>query len=388
MSVTAPQGFAAAATSAGLRASATDVALVAASGPVPAAAVFTAHLAAAAPVRLSRGHLAASGGRVRAVALNAGCANAGTGPAGDAAALATAEATAKALGCAVEEVLVASTGPIGPQLPADQVGAALAEAAAGLAATSAAGDAAAHAILTTDSHAKQARTAGPGWLVGGMAKGAGMIRPDMATMLAVLTTDAAADPATLDRALRHAVDRSFNALNIDGCASTNDTVVALASGESAVRPAEHELATAFEEVARSLATQMARDAEGGSRLVTLRIEGAASDDTARRLGMAVADSALVRASFYGADPNWGRILGALGASGLPFDPAQLTVAYLGTTVASGGIEAPFDRTALRAELAAGTDFEITVRVGDGPGTAAILTVDLTPDYVTFNAEYS
>ncbi len=388
MTVVAARGFTAAAASAGLRSSPTDVAVVAADRPVPAAGVFTANPAAAAPVRLSRAHLAASGGRARAVLLNAGCANAGTGARGDETALATAAAAAGALGCAVEEVLVASTGPIGPQLPADRVGEAAARATADLAATAEAGGAAARAIITTDSRPKQVTVAGDGWVVGGMAKGAGMIRPDMATMLAVLTTDAATEPPVLQQALRAAADRSFNALNVDGCASTNDTVVALASGHSGITPSPGALRAALTEACRRLARQMAEDAEGASRVVTLLVEGAADDDAARRLGMAVADSALVRASFYGGDPNWGRILGALGGSGLPFDRQALQVAYEGTVVAKGGVEADFDRAALHVALAASDRFEVGIRVGDGPGSAQVLTVDLTPDYVEFNAEYS
>ncbi len=388
MSVVAARGFEAGAASAGLRSSPADVAVVVAGRPVPAAGVFTANPAAAAPVRLSRAHLAASGGRARAVVLNAGCANAGTGDRGDDAALATAAAAARSLGCETEEVLVASTGPIGPQLPADRVGAAAARAIAGLESSPAAADAVARAILTTDSRPKQLVVAGDGWMVGGMAKGAGMIRPDMATMLAVLTTDADCDSRALHESLRFAVDRSFNALNVDGCASTNDTVVALASGDSGVAPSPDALRTALTDACRDLARQMAEDAEGASRVVTLHVEGAADDATARRLGMAVADSALVRASFYGADPNWGRILGALGGSGLPFDREALEVRYEGTVVAKGGVEAEFDRAALRAALAAAVQFGIGIRVGDGPGSAEVLTVDLTPDYVEFNAEYS
>ncbi len=388
MSVVAARGFGAAAASAGLRSAPADVAVVAADRPVPAAGVFTANPAAAAPVRLSRAHLAASGGRARAVLLNAGCANAGTGPRGDDTAFATAAAAARSLGCAVEEVLVASTGPIGPQLPATRVGEAAARAIASLEATPGAGEAAARAILTTDSRPKQVAVTGDGWTVGGMVKGAGMIRPDMATMLAVLTTDAGCDAGALREALRFAVDRSFNALNVDGCASTNDTVVALASGDSGVTPSPESLQAALTEACRDLARQMAEDAEGASRVVTLSVEGAADDATARRLGMAVADSALVRASFYGADPNWGRILGALGGSGLPFDQQALEVTYDGTVVAKGGVEAEFDRAGMRAALAAARRIGIGIRVGDGPGSAEVLTVDLTPDYVEFNAEYS
>ncbi len=389
MSVTAPQGFRASAAHAGLRTKRPhDLALVAADAPASAAGVFTAHAAAAAPVRLSRKHLASSGGRARVVLLNAGCANAGTGPRGDATAFTTAEAAAAALGCAVDEVLVGSTGPIGPQLRAEAVVGALPAAVDALAAGGGAGDAAAHAILTTDTVAKQAVARREGWTVGGMAKGAGMIRPDMATMLAVLTTDAAAEPADLDRALRQAVDRSFHALNVDGCASTNDTVVAMAGGGRRLAPAPAELADALGEVCRSLARQIAADAEGASKVVHLQVVGAADDATARRAGRAIADSALVRASFYGADPNWGRMLGAVAAAGIDFEPDGFGVAYEGVAVARRGLEEPYDRPALHAAIAAAGDISVEVTLGAGPGKAEVVTVDLTPAYVEFNAEYS
>lgn len=359
-----------------------DLALVVSeSGPVPAAAVFTRSATEAAPVSLSRAHVA--GGRLAAVVLNSGCANAGTGEQGAAAARAMAEAVAGAIGRPVSEVAVCSTGPIGPQLP-DRLPSRIPELVAALGSD---GHAAAEAILTTDSVPKQATDAGDGWVIGGMAKGAGMIRPDMATMLAVLTTDARVDAETLSEVLADAVAPTFNSLNIDGCQSTNDTVVIMASGASETEPAREEFAGAVLAVCRRLASAMAEDAEGASRVVTLTISGAESDADARRLGMAVADSVLVRASFYGGDPNWGRIYGALGVAGVSIDPAAVAVSYQGVPVASAGSAVHFDGVALRALMKEGP-LDVHISVGDGPGHGTVVTTDLTPSYVIFNGEPS
>ncbi len=355
-----------------------DLALVVSeSGPVPAAAVFTRSTTEAAPVSLSRAHVA--GGKLAAVVLNSGCANAGTGEQGAAAAQAMAEAVARAIGRPVSEVAVCSTGPIGPQLP-DRLPDRVPELVAALGSD---GHAAAEAILTTDSVPKQAIDAGDGWAVGGMAKGAGMIRPDMATMLAVLTTDARVDAATLREVLAAAVAPTFNSLNIDGCQSTNDTVVIMASGASEVEPDREEFADAVQAVCRRLASAMAEDAEGASRVVTLTISGTESDGDARRLGMAVADSVLVRASFYGGDPNWGRIYGALGVAGVSIDPAAVAVSYQGVPVASAGSAVPFDAATLGAAMKEGP-LDVHISVGDGPGHGTVVTTDLTPSYVIFN----
>jgi len=385
VSVTAAAGFRAAGVSAGIKASGTrDLALVVAERPVPAAAVFTTSRAAAPPVDVSRRRIA--GGRARAVLLNSGCANAGTGAAGRAAAETTTAAVASALGCPPGEVLVCSTGPIGSRLPVEGMVAAVPDLLGDLGADGAAGNRAATAILTTDSRTKEAAVAGDGWALGGMAKGAGMLRPDMATMLAVLTTDAAVDAPALDLALRRAVATTFNSLNVDGCQSTNDTVVLLASGAAAVTPAPDELAAAVESVCRSLAESMAADAEGASRVVHVEVAGAAGDLDARRLGLAVADSALVRASFYGADPNWGRVLAALGVAGVPLDPDAVSISYEGVEVCRAGVGVGVDEDALSARLAG--DFAVRVVVGEGPGRAVVVTTDLTPDYVRFNGERS
>jgi glutamate N-acetyltransferase/amino-acid N-acetyltransferase len=387
VSVVAASGFRAAGVAAGIKPEGLpDLALVAADQPAPAAAVFTVNRAAAAPVRLSRSHLAAAG-RAQAVVLNSGCANAATGAAGAAATLATATAVANGLGIRVTDVLVCSTGTIGSHLPVDAVVRGVAAAVDALEATSVAGRHAARAIMTTDTVPKEAASRANGFVVGGMAKGAGMIRPDMATMLAVVTTDALADHGTLDAALRQAVEESFHSLNIDGCPSTNDTVILLASGASGVTPAPGELATRVTEVCRSLAAQMAADAEGAGRVVTLHVAGAHDDSAARRAGRAMADSALVRAAFYGGDPNWGRLVGALGATDVAFELDEVEIAFEGVVVASRGVAVEFDEPALLARLAHG-DVSVTISIGTGSGAATILTTDLTPDYVRLNGERS
>lgn len=381
MSVTAAQGFVAGGAAAGIKADGSlDLALVDAGHSVPAAAVFTSNTAAAAPVQLSRRHIA--DGTARAVVLTSGCANAATGAEGMAAAERVAELVADHLGCDPTEVVVCSTGPIGTRLPTDRV----AEGLSRLKMSREGAADAARAIMTTDSRPKEAVARGQGYVVGGMAKGAGMIRPDMATMLAVITTDARLDSATLGRALRRAVDRSFNALDIDGCESTNDTVVLLASGMSGIRPDEEAFGTVLEKVCRDLARQMAEDAEGASRVVTIELSGASDDETALALARAIADSALVRSSFYGADPNWGRLLAAMGATRLPLDPSAVTIAYAGVVVAEGGVDAGADPELVSEKLE--DDFTVSIRVGDGPGRCELLTTDLTPDYVVFNGERS
>lgn len=381
MSITAADGFVAGGVACGIKDDGSlDLALVDAGRPVPAAAVFTSNTAAAPPVHLSRRHL--SDGTARAVVLSSGCANAATGQPGVEAARRTAEVVAARLGCQPADVVVCSTGPIGNVVPVDRIQVGLGD----LDLTGEGGRAAAAAILTTDSHPKEETWEGSGYRVGGMAKGAGMIRPDMATMLAVITTDAAVDAALLGEVLRRAVNHSFNALDIDGCESTNDTVVMLASGASGIQPDRDEFATGLEEVCRRLARQMAEDAEGASRVVTIEVRGAADDAAALTLARAVADSALVRASFYGADPNWGRVVAALGATRLPFDLGSVMVAYEGVVVAERGSDAGADHDRLSEKL--GGDFTVSVSVGDGPGTCSLLTTDLTPDYVVFNGERS
>ncbi len=387
MSVTAPRGFRATGVAAGIKPDGKlDLALVVGDTDLVAAAVFTTNQAAAAPVQVSREQLA-NGKSMRAVVLNSGGANAGTGGRGNADARATINATASAVECSHKEVLVCSTGGIGKVLPIRNVINGISAAAQQLEASAEAGSLAARAIMTTDTVPKESTFAGDGFVVGGMAKGAGMVRPDMATMLVVVTTDAVVDAAELDAALRTAVDESFHALNIDGCPSTNDTVILLASGASGTHPGPDALTAAITAVCWDLANQLAADAEGASRVVTINVVGAATDALARRAGRIVADSALVRSAFYGGDPNWGRLLGALGASSVEFDPATFGIAYNGIDIARNGIAVAHDGQALHDAIATG-DFTVTMTVGNGPGEARVITTDLTPDYVTFNAEYS
>ncbi|HLI15268.1 MAG TPA: bifunctional glutamate N-acetyltransferase/amino-acid acetyltransferase ArgJ [Acidimicrobiales bacterium] len=387
MSVVAPQGFRAAGVACGIKeGGAKDLALVAAEAAVPAAATFTTNRAAAAPVVVSRAHLLATGGRAAAVLINSGCANAATGASGQRAAEASCVAVAEALGVAPEAVLVCSTGLIGRQLPVERVEAAVPGLVDRLGATPADGRAAAEAIMTTDTHPKQTLVEHSRFRVGGMAKGAGMIAPRMATMLAVLTTDAVAEPDALAGALREAVARTFNELIVDGCTSTNDTVVALASGQAG-RAAFGELAEALEAACADLASQLAEDAEGTTRVATVRVVGALSDAEARQAARAVASSLLVKTSLYGADPYWGRIVSELGASGATFHLDHVSVAYGGTVVCRGGIGVAHDAEAVAAHLR-GERVEITCDLALGSGAAAVLTTDLGHGYIDENMRTS
>jgi glutamate N-acetyltransferase / amino-acid N-acetyltransferase len=387
MSVTAANGFVAAGVSAGIKASGMpDVALVAGIAPVTAAAVFTRNRAQAAPVQVSKEQLA-RGKAMRGVVLNSGCANAATGQRGIADARAMINAAASSLECSHEEVLVCSTGGIGKYLPVKKVIEGISDAGRQLAGDSAAGTFAARAIMTTDTVPKESVWKADGFNVGGVAKGAGMVRPDLATMLVVVTTDAIVSAETLDSALRDAVDESFHALNIDGCPSTNDTVIALASGASGITPQPAALTDAMARVCWDLANQLAADAEGASRVVTIEVIGARTDALARAAGRLVADSALVRSAFFGGDPNWGRLLGALGATDFDFDPDRFGIAYEGIDIARDGVAVDHDGQALHEAIVTG-NFTVTMTLGAGPGSARVITTDLTPEYVTFNAEYS
>ncbi len=374
-----PGGFRAGGVAAGIKASGLDLALVVADQQVPTAAVFTTSAAPAAPVALSQDHL--TDGLAQAVLLNSGCANAATGADGLHAARDTARGVAALLDAAPEDVIVCSTGVIGTRLPVDLIQAAL----PGLMAASSRDGlhTAAEAIMTTDTHPKLAHRTGPP-LVVGMAKGSGMIRPDMATMLAVLTTDAVVNPQVLQAVLREAVDVSFNVLTVDSCMSTNDTVVAMASGSSGVEADPASLLEHMSGVCTDLAKQIAADGEGATKQVTIEVVGVESQELARRLGLAVADSALVRSSFAAADPNWGRVIAALGAAGR--DPSGVTISYQDVEVARSGVAARFDAPALRRRLSG--DFTVRIDFGGGPGSAAVFTCDMTPEYVVENMETS
>lgn len=383
MSVTAARGFVASGIAAGVKVSGDlDVALVATDDGVcvPAAGVFTSNLMTAAPVMVSRAHLGATGGHAAAVVLNAGNANAATGDDGHAHAEAMCASVAAPLGCSVDEVLVCSTGLIGIVLPVHLITAAAPELVATL---SAAGSTdAATAILTTDTVRKEVVVAADGFTVGGMAKGAAMLQPNMATMLAVLTTDAAAEPEVLAEVLANAVSGSFNRLSVDGCTSTNDTVLLLASGRAG--PVDQsELALAVGEACLSLAEQMAADAEGATKVIGVTVVGASTDADAELGARAVANSMLCKCSWYGADPYWGRVASELGASGGRLEPSRLRISYGGVIVADAGVAAAHDEALVAAHMA-GDRIELTCDLGLGPGRAMVLTNDLTHGYVDEN----
>ena len=384
MSVTAPAGFVASGVACGIKPSGDlDLALVATDDarPVPAAAVFTANLATAAPVEVSRAHLGLSGGQAAAVVLNSGNANAATGADGREHAERTCSLVAGGLGCASEHVLVCSTGLIGIPLP-------FAALSAGTGPLLAArrregGSDAARAILTTDTVTKVVLTAGGGVTVGGMAKGAAMLAPHMATMLAVLTTDAVATSVELHEMLSATVDDSFNMLSVDGCMSTNDTVVLLASGRAG-RGLDPAL---LGDACRSLAEQMAADAEGATRVARVRVEGAASASDARKAARRVAESQLVKCSLYGADPYWGRVVSEIGSAGVAFDPSRVSIAYGGVVVCRDGVAAPHDGRAVAAHLS-GSAVEVLADLGLGSHGATVVTSDLTPAYIAENMRTS
>jgi glutamate N-acetyltransferase / amino-acid N-acetyltransferase len=382
VSVTAARGFRAAGVAAGLKPGGPDVALVVNDGPSDAAAaVFTANRVKAAPVLWSQQVLA--DGRLRAVALNSGGANACTGPDGFADTHATAERVAKVLGVGAGEVAVCSTGLIGERLPIDKLLAGVDAAADAL--SDMGGAVAADAIRTTDTIAKQAAVTHPdGWTVGGMAKGAGMLAPSLATMLCVLTTDAAADPSTVDSSLRAATRTTFDRIDADGCMSTNDTVLLMASGSSGVQPEDADFAAAVEQICADLARQLIADAEGATKDVTIDVEGAASDDDAVEVGRAVARNNLLKCALFGNDPNWGRVLAAIGTTAAAFDPDHLDVAINGIAVCRGGAAGePRELVDL-----SGRAVRIAVRLNAGSHAATVWTTDLSHGYVEENSAYS
>ncbi len=390
MSVTAPRGFVAAGGPVGIKAAdAADLAVVATDDgrAVPAAGVFTANLATAAPVQISRAHLAATAGRAAAVVLTSGNANAATGQPGIAAARRLCELVAAGVGSAAEEVLVCQTGLIGIPFPLGVVEPLVGGVVAGRAAGDDAGRAAAEAIMTTDTVRKEA-VAGGGFAgggtftVGGMAKGAAMLAPNMATMLAVLTTDAAAEPAVLQEILRAAVVPTFNSMSVDGCASTNDTVLLLASGRAG--PVDRDvLAGAVVDVCGALAGQMVADAEGATKVVHVQVTGAATDGEAHRAARKVADSLLVKCSLNGEDPYWGRVVSELGSAGVAFDLDRVTVAYGGTAVCVDGVAAAHDAGAVAAHMA-GRHVQIDCDLGLGSGAGVVLSTDLGYGYIDEN----
>jgi glutamate N-acetyltransferase/amino-acid N-acetyltransferase len=388
--VTAPAGFRATGIAAGIKPSgALDMALVFNEGPDYAAAgVFTRNQVKAAPVLWTRQVLTT--GRLRAVVLNSGGANACTGPEGFQDTHATAEAVAQALSdwgteTGPIEVAVCSTGLIGDRLPMDKVLAGVTTLVHELAGGLTGGEEAARAIMTTDTVPKQVALHHPDkWNVGAMAKGAGMLAPSLATMLCVITTDAVADAAALDSALRKATARTFDRLDIDGSCSTNDTVLLLASGASEVRPSQAELDDAVLRVCDDLCAQLQADAEGVTKRITITVKGAPSEDDALTAARIVARDSLVKTALFGSDPNWGRVLAAVGMVPFPIEPDRITVSFNGFPVCVNGAGAPGARD---VDLS-GADIDVTVDLQLGAGQASIRTTDLSHAYVEENSAYS
>jgi glutamate N-acetyltransferase / amino-acid N-acetyltransferase len=382
VTVTAARGFRASGITAGLKTAGPDVALVVNDGPLQvAAAVFTANRVKAAPVLWSAQAIA--DGIARAVLLNSGGANACTGPAGFADTHASAERVAELLGTGAADVLICSTGLIGERLPMDKLLPGIDQAVAAL--DPAGGKDAAEAIRTTDSVAKTATVQHPdGWTVGGMAKGAGMLAPSLATMLCVLTTDAVVDAAVADAALRAAVATTFDRLDADGCMSTNDTVVLMASGAAGVPAQPAELARAVRTVCADLAGQLLADAEGATKEVEIVVSGASTEDDAVQVGRAIARNNLLKCALFGNDPNWGRVLAAIGTTTAAFEADQLDVSINGVQVCRGG--AAGDSRDL-VDLT-GRQVRIEVALHAGGDTATIYTNDLSHAYVEENSAYS
>jgi len=390
--ITAPEGFEAAGVACGIKASGLDLALVQSTPPARVAGIFTTNLAVAAPLVVTRDHLRASQDTAAAVVVNSGCANACTGAKGLAASRTMAADTAAALGCPVEQVLVSSTGVIGLLLDAEKVRRGVAQAAGALRRDGHA--AAAEAIMTTDPSPKETavrvQTPAGVFHIGGMAKGAGMIEPNMATMLGFLTTDAAVEPALLQRALKGAAADTFNAITVDGETSTNDMVLLLAGGRAGVRIDENEYATfvdALHTVCRELALAIVRGGEGATKLIGITVTGALSTTEARQAARAIANSPLVKTAVHGGDPNWGRLVAVAGRAGVGFD-------LTGARVAIGGVELFADETVFAerepaaAEHLRGTDVTMTVDLGvGGDARATVWTCDFSAEYVHINADY-
>lgn len=393
--VCAPRGFRAAGALGGIKAGSTklDVALVASDRIASAAAVYTTNRVQAAPLHLCREYL--QDGKAHAVVLNSGNANACTGDQGLDNARAMSVQVGQGLGVRSEDVLVCSTGVIGVQLDMDAVQKGIAGVLSGL--QDDGGDAAAVAIMTTDTKPKTSALSlniGDEIVhVGGMSKGSGMIAPNMATMLGVITTDANVPPDLLREILSLAVKRSFNCITVDGDMSTNDTVIALANGAAGGPPLEPNtsssaaLAEAIEMVCRDLARQIARDGEGATKLVSIEVVGAASEDEARQVGLSVANSNLVKTAVFGRDPNWGRILCAMGYAGVPMDPQNVAVYLCDTQIYGSGSGLPFNHKAL-VEAMSAADIPIVIDLASGTARAEIFTCDLSYDYVRINAEYT
>jgi glutamate N-acetyltransferase/amino-acid N-acetyltransferase len=392
-SVSAPAGFQAAGVACGIKKTgALDLALIVSETDAAAAAVFTTNRAQAAPVLVSKRLLDASGGRARVVAINSGCANACTGPEGTDTAEAMANAAASVVNARPERALIASTGVIGVALDRERVVAGIASAARALSRDG--GPNAARAIMTTDPFPKEAAvevtTASGTFRVGGIAKGSGMIEPLMATMLAVVTTDAAVEPALLQRALSEVTNATFNAITVDGECSTNDCVFALANGASGVQIGEADLDVLIEAlrgVCEPLAIGIVRGGEGATKLVTVDVTGGRSAGEAKQAARAIANSPLVKTAVHGADPNWGRLIAVAGRAGVAFELERARVRIGDVELFAGG--RPFDERAPQASAhLQGREVLLQVDLGTGgTGAARMWTCDLSADYVKINAEY-
>jgi glutamate N-acetyltransferase/amino-acid N-acetyltransferase len=393
--VATAKGFRAAGISAGIKpTNKLDLALIVSDTPAAAAAMFTLNKVQAAPVLVSKEHLAASGGVVRAVVVNSGCANACTGDLGMADARTMAAETATLVGCPAEQVLVASTGVIGVNLPMDKLKSGIPQAFAAL--SIAHGSQAAQAIMTTDPFPKESgatvAVGGKTVTIGGMAKGSGMIGPDMApsaTMLAFVTTDAAVSQPLLHRALVEVVDNTFNAITVDGDTSTNDAVVFMANGASGATIGDAEypaFVKALNAVCLELALGIVRGGEGATKLVTITVSGAASSAEARKTAKAIANSLLVKTAIHGGDPNWGRLLAVAGRAGVAFNADRAKVTIGSTVLFADG--RPYDDRAPEAALyLKGSDIAVGVDLGAGTAASTVWTCDLSAEYVRINADY-
>jgi glutamate N-acetyltransferase/amino-acid N-acetyltransferase len=385
VSIVTPKGFVASGLAAGIKASgALDLALLVTEdgSAVPTAATFTSNRAAAAPVQVSREHLRVAKGRVAAVLVSSGNANAATGQRGRADAERMCELVSVGLGLRPEQVLVCSTGLIGIPLPMPVIESSIPELVSSRSTAEEAGRAAAAGILTTDAGPKEVLVQGAGFCVAGMAKGAGMLAPDMATMLAFLSTDARVDPGPLADILQSAVRDSFNAMTVDGCTSTNDTVVLMASGRAGpVDPSV--VAQAVGEACSALVERMLADAEGASRAMQVRVTGAASGGEAHRAARKVADSLLVKCSLNGEDPYWGRVASELGSAGVAFELDRLAISYGGVTVCRHGVASDHDTDALARHLS-GRLVDIHCELGLADGNGVVLGVDLGYGYIDEN----
>jgi len=393
-----PRGFRFGACKAGLKASGrTDFALIVADQPASAAAAFTANRVTAAPLIVDKEHLRVTSGRVRVAAINAGNANCAVGQAGLDAAQATCAAAAQLFGCLPEEIFPSSTGIIGVPLPAEKLIAALPALSAGLGAEFEHFEQVAQAILTTDTVEKTAfarlEIGGQEVRIAALCKGSGMIHPQLvphATMLVYILTDAAIEPAVLDGYLRPAIERSFNRISVDGDTSTNDTVLLLASGASGVtvEGGNTEFAAALAQVCTSLARQIVADGEGVSHVVELHIDGAATDAEALKIAKAIAHSPLVKTAWAGGDPNWGRLMAAIGYSGAQIDPERIDIQFGELPICrDGGRAQEFDEKAAHDYIAQ-PEFSIAIQLHQGAGTCLFWTTDLTHEYIHINADYS